>query len=1059
MKKPSQRFLWVLGALAVAITLAIAASAIWTPQLKTLHGFSSTPGDDWPTYMHDPERSGVASGETILSPDNASRLTRLWSFKTGAGIAAQPMIVNGTVYIGSWDGYEYALDALTGALKWKTYLGITDARCIPEVTGITSSATVQNSVVYVGGGDSYWYALDANTGAVLWRVFTASNTADGGYNNWSSPLIYKGNAYIGLSSNCDNPLTQGKLLMVNLALHRVVKTLNIVKNGEEGGGIWSSPSVDPATNTLYLTTGNMQLITQKLAQSILALDATTLAVKGRWQTPYSQSGDDADWGGTPVLFTAPNGRQLVVANNKNGFIYTFDRHNISAGPIWEDPAYIGGDCPDCGNGSVSSGTYADGMLFMAGGNTQIGKMGYGGAVRAINPLTGKYIWQHGTPNYILGSLTYDNGLLIDGAGPIIEVLNAKTGERLFSYQTGADIYGSAAISHGQIFIGSQDGNLYSFGLGNVQTAAADMLCPLNWSCQDVGVPAQSGTESFNNLGHSWTLTSDGTGTATVADQLRYVAQNVSGDSQIAAQIVPQSVTEPATQEGLMVRQSLDRGSPFYAIAITGNSKIIVQYRTAFQGGLTVMQQQPSATLPRYLEIQRIGDSFQAATSEDGLHYTLVPGSSIDLIVPTQVMQGLFAASGTNGKAITTHFAQVALSTPNNTPESAPSTTPCVSGWQCLDVGNPQLIGRQTLSKGVWTLSGAGTDLWSEHDQFHFVARPLGSGDVTLSARIVSQANTNPEAKTGIIIRSSNAANAAYYAAFLTPLDGLVVQSRSLSGLQPGVITSDSNVRFPVYLKIERWNNIFTTYVSQDGVNWTTRTDSVQPIDMSGPAVGGLLVTSHVPTMLATDTFDSVHFAKSAEAAPDACPTSWNCTDIGSPTPQGDQLYDSLNDNWTVEGGGFDIYLNYDQFHYVWQTLPAYSSISAHVTSQMSDLFNPSAKAGLMIRASTAPDAPYYGIFAEPDNGVQVQWRVRQGGTTGEYKLPLSDQMPIYLRIARYGNTFYSYISQDSITWRFVPGSTQTILPMHGPMMGGLAVTSHTIASLDVVTFDSVSIQP
>ena len=69
---------------------------------------------------------------------------------------------------------------------------------------------MQNHVVYVGGGDSYWYALDAYTGAILWKVFTGDTSADKGFYNWSSPLIYNGFAYIGIASNCDNPLVTGQ---------------------------------------------------------------------------------------------------------------------------------------------------------------------------------------------------------------------------------------------------------------------------------------------------------------------------------------------------------------------------------------------------------------------------------------------------------------------------------------------------------------------------------------------------------------------------------------------------------------------------------------------------------------------------------------------------------------------------------------------------------------------------------------------------------------------------------------------------------------------------------
>ncbi len=1060
MQKQHQRFLWLLATLAVAITIAFVSVVALTPQAKTLQGLAATEGGNLPTYMHDIERTSNASNETILSTSNASQLAKQWAFKTGGGIAAEPVIVNGTVYVGSWDGYEYALDALTGALQWKTYLGITDARCVPETTGITSTATVQNGVVYVGGGDSYWYALSAATGQVLWRVFTGNNNAAVGYYNWSSPLIYNGMAYIGVASDCDNPLTQGKLLLVNLQQHQIIKTLDIVPNGQEGGGIWSSPSVDPTTNTLYLTTGNMSEIDQPLAQAILALNASTLAVKGSWQTPFSQSGIDSDWGGTPILFTDKEGQKLVVANNKNGFIYAFNRNNISAGPIWELPAYIGGDCPPCGNGSVSSGTYGGGMLFMAGGNTQIGGIGYSGAVRAIDPATGKYLWQHPTPATILAALVYVNGLLIDGEGQVMEVLNAQTGQRLYSYQTGNDIYGAAAVSHGRIFIGSLDGYIYSFGLNatsSASTSTTTQQCPSGWSCQDVGAATGSGQETHASS-TTWTLTSDGMGTANVTDQLRFDAQAVSGDTQLQAHVQLPTHAPGQAQVGLMVRQSLDAGSPLYDVFLAANGDIVVQYRTAFNGGLTITQQASQVQQAHYIEIQRNGDRFSAATSNDGTHYTLIPGSSVTLVLPAQVQAGLFVASGTNSTAITATFDHVSIgNTLTNTPVATPSTSACVQGWQCLDIGNPLRVGGQSFHNGTWTLKGAGTDIWNVHDQFHFVGQAF-SGDGTVSARIVSPADTNPEAKSGIMIRGGTASNAAYYGAFITPADGLLIQYRALPGLQPQVLLTDPTVDFPIYLKIERWNNIFTTYTSSDGLNWTANTDSIQMINMANAAVGGLAASSHVPTTLATDVFDHVSVTNTAAPAPTACPTDWNCADIGYPTPAGSQMYNANSGTWTVAGGGFDIFNPIDQFHYVWQTMAGDGSISAHVVSQTTELFNPNSKFGPMIRAGTTDNAPYYAIFAEPQNGIQVQWRVQQGGPTGEYKLPLSYQMPIYLRIVRVGSTFTAYVSQDGIVWIPVIGSTQT-LAMNGPLMAGLAVTSHTPAALSVVTFDSVSIQP
>src|SRR5262249_28225697 len=148
------------------------------------------------------------------------------------------------------------LNAANGTLLWQTYLGsTTDPNCSPTQAGVTSVATVQDGVVYVGGGDAYWYALDAATGAVLWNVFTGDNSISGGHYNCSSPLLYNGYAYIGIASLGDCPLVQGQLLQVSLSTHQVVNTFNVVPAGQIGGGIWTSPTVDPASNTLYVTTG------------------------------------------------------------------------------------------------------------------------------------------------------------------------------------------------------------------------------------------------------------------------------------------------------------------------------------------------------------------------------------------------------------------------------------------------------------------------------------------------------------------------------------------------------------------------------------------------------------------------------------------------------------------------------------------------------------------------------------------------------------------------------------------------------------------------------------
>ncbi len=420
-------------------------------------------GQDWPMFLHDPGRTAV-SGETFLSPSNAGQLKVLWKFKTGAPIAASAAIVGGVVYVGSWDGYEYALDATTGRMKWKTFLGIDNVlpQCNPPVAGITSGAAVQNGVVYVGGGDDYWYALDAKTGKILWKIYTGDITT--GYYNWSSPLLYHGYAYIGTASFGDCPLVQGQLLKVSLKTHKIVQTLNFVPDGQTGGGLWSSPVLDPATNTIFAATGTGSF-QQPLTQALLAIDASTFAIKSVYKVPEGQTlPDSSDFGATPRLFQDAAGHPLLADINKDGYLYAFNRNHLAAGPIWRTYiAYTGGEYS-----SVSTGAFGDGRLYQAGGNTLIAGKGYEAAVRALDPATGKVLWAHGITGIgtgsIIGPVAYINGVVMCGAGNIFEVFDAASGTVLYSYETGNHIYAAPSISHGQIFIGSTDGNLYSFGL-------------------------------------------------------------------------------------------------------------------------------------------------------------------------------------------------------------------------------------------------------------------------------------------------------------------------------------------------------------------------------------------------------------------------------------------------------------------------------------------------------------------------------------------------------------------------------------------------------------------
>ena len=96
-----------------------------------------------------------------------------WTFRTGGAVISTPAVADGTLYIGSWDSYFYALDAASGRQRWRFKTG--EDPNINNQVGIQSSAVVADGVVYFGCRDSHLYALDAASGAKRWAFSTADS--------------------------------------------------------------------------------------------------------------------------------------------------------------------------------------------------------------------------------------------------------------------------------------------------------------------------------------------------------------------------------------------------------------------------------------------------------------------------------------------------------------------------------------------------------------------------------------------------------------------------------------------------------------------------------------------------------------------------------------------------------------------------------------------------------------------------------------------------------------------------------------------------------------------
>jgi len=182
-------------------------------------------------------------------------------------------------------------------------------------------------------------------------------------------------------------------------------------------------------------------------------------------------------------------------------------------------------------------------------------------------------------------------------------------------------------------------------------------------------------------------------------------------------------------------------------------------------------------------------------------------------------------------------------------------------------------------------------------------------------------------------------------------------------------------------------------------------------------------------------------------------------DIGAPAQGGsqivrdDQSLESLV-NFPVSGGGADIWGASDQFHFVDTTLSGDGSVSARVSGQQNT--DAWAKAGVMLRASTDPGAPYYYVMITPGNGVNVQYRDGQGASA-QWPAHLAESVPVYLRADRVGTTFAAYTSHDNVNWTLVPGSTVSLPALAGDLLAGPAVTAHNAGATSAATFDFVRV--
>ena len=450
---------------------------------------------------------------------------------------------------------------------------------------------------------------------------------------------------------------------------------------------------------------------------------------------------------------------------------------------------------------------------------------------------------------------------------------------------------------------------------------------------------------------------------------------------------------------------------------------------------------PVAQMTDVTEAQTLAKQSAWATAESGGNYTAsitngtvtVTNNGSAVNVPITVPAG----TTVNGTAFGTSYGGQLSDWVNLGTGQTETLTETVvpSPWTDSDVGSPATAGSASYSNGVFTVNGGGADIWGARDQFNYVSQPL-TGNASIVAQVTAQSNTDPWAKSGVMIKQSTATGSNYALLAVTPGNGVAFQSDFNSS------TSGGSYTFPnAWLKLTRTGSSITAYSSADGTTWTAVGSATIPL--TNPVTIGLFNCAHNGSALNTATFANVSVTAGAALTPPPAP--WADSDVGSPAVAGSASY--ANGVFTVNGGGADIWGGTDQFNYVSQPLTGNASIVAQVTAQSNT--DAWAKSGVMIKQSTATGSNYALLAVTPGNGVAFQSDFNSSTSGGSYTFPNA-----WLKLTRTGSSITAFSSADGTTWTQVGAAT---ISLTDPVTIGLFNCAHNGSALNTATFDNVSV--
>ena len=355
-------------------------------------------------------------GQSATTGGLPSGLVPAWIARTAGPVVASAAIVQDTVYVGSQDGYLYALDLETGALRWRYRIG----------APISSAPAVAADKVFVGCDDGAVYCFlaegdkrltEERVGCQLWRFPTDGPVA-------GSPLVtFSGRAVFGSED--------GSLYAVD---------------GASGRKIWEFATGKPIVASPVKSENPVPVVSDK-GSGTVERDVIFCASENGSLYALGERDGSVLWSfstGAPLRTSPIVTAKKVVAVNQDGRAVALDVRN--GREIWTQtlPGAPGGS-PAIDEKRVIVPLVSGQLvgLSLATGDAEWSAQLPGGAESAPVAVQSAALY--------LGST---NGHLY--------AVDRSSGAIKWDFQAGGPISASPAVAHGKLVCGSRDGSVYAF---------------------------------------------------------------------------------------------------------------------------------------------------------------------------------------------------------------------------------------------------------------------------------------------------------------------------------------------------------------------------------------------------------------------------------------------------------------------------------------------------------------------------------------------------------------------------------------------------------------------